>query len=72
MAQGLEQAESSALWECGNRGVGDFQARGETLGNRILVFLVFHGASFPQAYSAPVEVAAAVFVRQLRGPHFNT
>lgn len=67
-ARWLRQAGSSALWECGNRGVGDFQARGETMGNRRSVFLVFHGASFPQGYS----VAAAVFVRQLLGPHFST
>ena len=67
-----KQSPSSGLWECGNRRLGDSQARGETMGNRRAVFLVFHGASFPQAYSAAVEVDAAVFVRQLRGPHFNT
>ncbi len=67
-AQRLRQAESSALWECGNRGVGDFQARWESRGNRRSVFLVSHGASFPQGYS----VVAAVFVRQLLGPHFST
>jgi hypothetical protein len=38
---------SSALWECGNRAVGDFQARWETTENRRLVFRVFHGAAFP-------------------------
>lgn len=67
-ARRLNHASSSALWECGNRGVGDFQARGGTMGNRRLVFLVFHGAAFPQGYS----VTVAVFVRQLLGPHFST
>ena len=38
---------SSTLWECGNRAVGDFQARWETTENRRLVFRVFHGAAFP-------------------------
>lgn len=38
---------SPTLWECGNRAVGDFQARWETTGNRRLVFRVFHGAAFP-------------------------
>jgi hypothetical protein len=38
---------SPPLWECGNRAVGDFQARWETTENRRLVFRVFHGAAFP-------------------------
>src|ERR1700676_3607012 len=41
---------SSGLWECGNRS-GDFQGRGETKGNLVLVFLVLHGPSFPQPSS---------------------
>src|SRR5437764_11221375 len=41
---------SPGLWECGNRVVCDFQGLWETMGNRLLVFLVFHSPSFPQPF----------------------
>jgi hypothetical protein len=43
--------ESPGLWECGNRAFGDFQGLWETTENLFLVFLVFHGPSFPQPCS---------------------
>lgn len=75
---GFEGEPSPARWECGNRAVGDFQAAVGNLGNRRLVFQVFHGpvistALRPSRVSSIQQPhpAAAVLVRQLRGPHLS-
>ena len=42
-----KRESSSARWECGNRACGDFQGAVGNVGNRSLVFHVFHGPAFP-------------------------
>jgi hypothetical protein len=40
---------SPARWECGNRALGDFQGAVGNVGNRSLVFQVFHGPGISTA-----------------------
>jgi hypothetical protein len=40
---------SPARWECGNRAVGDFHGAVGNVGNRSLVFHVFHGPGISTA-----------------------
>jgi hypothetical protein len=44
-----ETDSSSALWECGNRGVRDFQGAVGTVENRLWVFHGFHGPGISTA-----------------------
>ena len=76
----MEGGPSPVRWECGNRPVGDFQGAAGNVGNRCLVFQVFHGPGISTALCSlsgavfigwPHPETAAVLVRQLRGPHLS-